>query len=164
MTDLVKANKGQFKKAHKVQPKVPSQLKHGMGTRKVRDPFYASWCRMKRRCLNKNSKEYATYGAKGIGVSPDWLSFEGFYADMRPTWFPGASLDRIDNGKGYSPNNCRWVTMADQARNKTTVRTYMWGTEKLTIPQIADQMGIKPKTLYARIVIYKWPLERAFKI
>lgn len=164
MTDPIKANKGQFKKGHTVQPTVPSQLRHGMGTRKVRNPIYAAWSRMKRRCFNKNSKEYAAYGAKGITVSLDWRYFDEFLADMGATWFPGASLDRIGNSKGYSKENCRWVTMADQARNKTTVRLYDYLGDKLTIPQLAQMSGVKPKTLYARLVIQKWPLERALRL
>lgn len=169
MTDLVKAklieNKGHFKKGHKIQPLIPSQITHGMSSRKARNPIYSAWSRMKRRCNNENSKEYVAYGAKGIKVSDSWAkSFPNFYTDMGTSWFAGASLDRIDNSKGYSKENCRWATMADQARNKTTVRLYDFEGERLTIPQIAEKVGIKPKTLYARLVRQKWPLERAVLI
>lgn len=162
MNDLVRANKGQFKKGHKIQPLVPSRLKHGFSTTHVeRNPIYSAWSRMKRRCNNENSKEYSAYGAKGIKVSDLWTSFENFYADTGSSWFLGASIDRIDNSKGYSAGNCRWATMADQARNKATVRLYMYAGKMLTIPQIAQRIDIKPKTLYSRLVRQKLPFERA---
>lgn len=137
------------------------QYKHGMGSRSERNPVYTTWTHIKRRCLNKNSKEYAAYGAKGITISEDWMIFENFHTDMAQTWFPKASIDRVDNAKGYSKENCRWATMADQARNKTTVRLYKIGHLNLTIPQVAEIYQIKPKTLYDRLVRQGLPLERA---
>ncbi|HNA61994.1 MAG TPA: hypothetical protein PKW79_02840 [Rhabdochlamydiaceae bacterium] len=95
-------------------------LKHGMsGT-----PTYESWRAMKRRVLNKNNNSYDRYGGRGIGICAEWLhSFETFYSDMgkRPD---GMTLDRIDNGNGYSKDNCRWATASEQQRNK---RQYTWG-------------------------------------
>lgn len=80
---------------------------------------------------------------------------------MADSWFPGASIDRIDNSKGYSKENCRWATVVEQARNKTTVTKYTYQGKTLTIPEWAEIYDIKPRTLYARLKIYKWPVERA---
>ena len=62
---------------------------------------------MRDRCNNPNAKNYNRYGGRGITYSPEWESFSQFYADMgeRPE---GLTLDRIDNDRGYTAENCRW--------------------------------------------------------
>jgi len=94
-----------------------AQTTHGMyGT-----PTYRSWRAMLARCLDERHKQFADYGGRGITVDDAWLQFENFFADMgeRPE---GRTLDRIDNGRGYSGGNCRWATRSEQARNKRTAR------------------------------------------
>ena len=79
-------------------------------------PTYRSWLSMRSRCRNPNNESFQYYGGRGIAIAPRWDSFEAFLADMgeRPE---GASLDRIDVNGNYEPGNCRWATMATQARN-----------------------------------------------
>lgn len=137
-----------------------SQYRHGMfGTRGHR-----IWCLMKRRCLNPNDESYPRYGGAGITVCPEWMTFEGFWKDMGPTYFDEAHIDRINNDLGYSRENCRWVTFKESQRNKRSVRTYWYRGARRTIPEIAALRGMKEDTLYARLVKYKWPLERAVSL
>jgi len=81
--------------------------------------IYNVWSGIIRRCTNPNYKRYHKYGGRGIKVCDEWLnSFEAFYNDMGDLPFEGATIDRIDNDDGYYKENCRWVTMQQNAWNQ----------------------------------------------
>ena len=81
---------------------------------------YNSWRGMRNRCYQLSGKEFSSYGGRGIKVCARWLkSFQYFLDDMgeRPT--PKHQIDRIDNNGDYDPSNCRWVTCAENQKNKS---------------------------------------------
>ena len=86
---------------------------HGLSTHRI----YGVWVGMKRRCENKKHKAFKYYGSIGIKVCDSWNSVENFIEDMYPSFKEGLTLDRKDNNKGYSKNNCRWATRKVQTRN-----------------------------------------------
>lgn len=80
--------------------------------------LYGTWIMMKHRCNNPNNIAYEYYGGRGISVCERWLhSFENFLEDMGEKPSAEHTLDRIDNNKGYSPNNCKWSTKSEQIIN-----------------------------------------------
>jgi len=75
---------------------------------------------MKSRCYNPNVESYPYYGGKGITVCEEWQRFEAFRDwSMANGYDENRSIDRIDNSNGYFPQNCRWSTDKEQARNTT---------------------------------------------
>lgn len=115
---------------------------------------------MHERCRNQNRADYKWYGGRGIKVCERWSTLANFVADMgdRPK---GAQLDRIDNSKDYSPENCRWVSPAQNSNNRRTNRHItINGITKTLAEWIADS-GVKPSTVHQRFYVYGWPIEKA---
>lgn len=78
-----------------------------------------SWMAMRKRCRDPNNIGWRNYGARGIRVCKEWdESFEAFWRDMGPTWEPGLTIERIDVNGNYEPDNCEWIPLAEQLRNR----------------------------------------------
>jgi len=111
---------------------------------------WRAWSAMRNRCLNPTNAAYTNYGGRGIAVCPDWERFETFFADMGPRP-DGTSLDRIDNDKGYSADNCRWATRKQQSANRRNVRRVEANGSCLTLLEWSELSGIPPRTIAARL-------------
>lgn len=138
--------------------KIPKSKTHGMS----KTPEYITWNSMKERCYNTNNKGYKDYGARGIKVCDKWLhSFENFYKDMgkRPT--NKHTIERINNHKGYSPENCKWATMKEQGRNKRNNHLITFKGETKTISQWSEILNIKYRILEKRINRFHWSIEKS---
>lgn len=107
---------------------------------------YTVWKNMKARC-GPSAKERKYYYDKGIKICRRWSSFDNFLKDMGPK--PnGLSLDRINNNKGYSKNNCRWATMANQNRNKSSNILFDNGK---CLTDTAKELGLTKAAIISRL-------------
>jgi hypothetical protein len=124
------------------------QRKHGMsGT-----PEHHAWRSMYQRCNNPNNPQYSLYGGRGISVCPRWReSFENFLADMGPRPGDNYSVDRIDNNKGYSPDNCRWANDLEQSNNTRHNRRITYNGKTHTLTEWSRITGISKSGLRWRL-------------
>jgi len=88
--------------------------KHGLRHHK----FYKTWTGMMDRCYNEKSHAYPRYGGRGITVCDEWKNITNFISWVEKTYIEGCTLDRIDNDKGYSHENCRWADATIQNINQ----------------------------------------------
>jgi hypothetical protein len=135
--------------------------KNGKGT-----PEYSAWMLARVRCHVPSNHAYKGYGARGITMCDRWRfgeggksGFECFIADMGPRP-EGGTLDRIDNDKGYSPDNCRWVSMKVQGRNRRGNRIVECSKGTMCVSEAAELYGVSYNAVIKRLNS-GWDVERA---
>jgi hypothetical protein len=103
---------------------------------------------------------------KNVTICDRWLnSFENFLEDMGKAPSFNYQLDRIDNRKGYSPDNCRWLTHKENQRNKTDNVVIEWQGQKKCLSEWHENLGSKLGITYGTLsnrIIRGWPVEKAF--
>lgn len=119
-------------------------------TFKSGSPEYRAWFSMHARCGNPDHKSYPGYGGRGIVVCEAWGEFDTFLRDMGRRRSHLLSLDRINNDKGYSPENCRWATSKTQNRNRRDNRRLTLNGVTKTATEWADELDINRTTLAQR--------------
>jgi hypothetical protein len=134
--------------------------------------LYDIWHGMCRRCHDPRRKDYYKYGARGIKVCESWRgssepnewTHDGYTVFMQWAmshgYRDGMTLDRVSNGRGYAPNNCRWISKKAQAYNRKT-NTYLTveGVTR-TLTQWASERGIPDYVICKRLAA-GWDVERA---
>lgn len=124
-------------------------------------PLFQSWQAMVKRCINKKDPAYKNYGGRGISVCEEWLhSPNQFIADMNPRPL-GLELDRIDNNKGYSKENCKWSTRKEQCTNRRSTILITFNNQTNSILEWSRITGINRRTITQRLS-KNWNLERVF--
>ena len=121
---------------------------HGMSKTRI----YSIWNGMKTRCHAKRGTNAHLYANKGITVCPEWENdFVAFFDwAMANGYADNLTIDRIDNGKGYSPDNCRWITIEEQQSNKTTNVLVEYKGKKYCLRQLCLEIGFPYKTAHRR--------------
>lgn len=128
--------------------------------------LYRIWHYMRVRCNNPHHNGYDRYGGRGIQICEEWNDFEAFkrwaiqagYDENAPS--RQCTIDRINNNKGYSPDNCRWATAKEQANNRSSNHLMTYHGETHNISEWADITGIDRRAILARLK-RGWSDERA---
>lgn len=118
------------------------------------------WAGMRKRCFNKKDWAYKWYGGRGIGISDEWGTFNGFVADMglAPE---GLTLERVDVNSGYCKSNCVWIALNKQAQNKTTTLWVTYDGITSCLKSLCSRLGVPYMRTYKRYRVRGWDLERA---
>lgn len=116
---------------------------------------------IKQRCYNSNAHKYKVYGSRGIKVCDEWLNdFKAFYEwSINNGYSDKLSIDRINVNGNYEPNNCRWVDMKTQQRNRTNNHLLTYNGNTYTINEWAEILHIKRETLKNRLFL-GWSIEK----
>ena len=121
---------------------------HGMSN----TPLYKSWSAMKRRCNYPDELHKKYYKDKGIKYCEEWENFENFKDwALENGYVENYTIERLDNSKGYFPENCTWIPAKDQSKNRTTNHLVEINGVKKPISVWCEEYGIKWTTFYARL-------------
>lgn len=134
------------------------RLEHGL----TATHQYQVWQNMCQRIINPNHTFYGNYGGRGLTIDERWLGeggYSNFYADMGPTP-EGCTLERRDNNKGYSKENCYWATRKQQGRNKRNNHLVEFNGEIMCVTAWEEKLGMPEGCLKKRLQ-RKWTIERA---
>lgn len=159
---IIIVNRSNLTSGHSTQCK-PCAIKDGFhrpkhGMRKTR--LYRTWVSMRSRCKYPSATRYSLYGGRGITVCPEWNGKNGFENFAKWALSHGfvenaepysCTLDRIDTNKGYSPQNCRFVSNYDQSNNRNSNITITdTDGEVLTLKQAAKKHNLNYQTVHSR--------------
>lgn len=137
-----------------------AQTKHGDS----RSRLYRIYSGMKERCYRPTDEhKKKNYKDKGITICDEWLqNYENFkFWAMNNGYADNLTIERIDNNKGYSPDNCRWITREEQATNRSTNYYITIGEETHTMAEWCRINGISRDAACKRIEAYGWDPIRA---
>lgn len=135
--------------------------KHGMSNSKL----YRVWNGMKNRCYCKTVKSYKDYGARGIDVCDEWRnSPEAFISwALKNGYSDGMTIERIDNEKGYSPDNCKWISKGEQTKNRRNCRLYTYNGKTQVLSEWCKELNVDYKMTHNRINKLHWTFEKAIE-
>lgn len=124
--------------------------------------LYGIWKGIKTRTQNPNHKDYKYCGAKGITVCDEWADSYDAFKDwaLSNGHVDGLTIDRIDNNRGYEPDNCRWADLYTQANNKSNNHLLTFDGKTQTMAQWAKETGIKRGIIKDRLKS-GWSVEKA---
>lgn len=131
-------------------------VKHGF----YKLPEFQIWRGIVHRCTNPRYHSFPNYGGRGITISDEWMDFARFYADMGARPSESHSVERKDNSKGYSSDNCVWATPVEQSRNTRRSVMIEFQGERLCMAEWAERRGWSYWMLRARFRA-GWDVERA---
>ena len=114
--------------------------------------IFQIWCNMHNRCNKNNRRDSKYYYGKGIKVCKEWETYENFQSwAIENGYSDNLTIDRIDTEGDYEPLNCRWVTLAEQQRNKSNCCYVTINGVKKTLSEFAKEIGVSRETLRYRI-------------
>lgn len=119
---------------------------------------------MKTRCYNKKHTSYKNHGARGINICDEWLNNPKLFIQwsLNNGYKDGLTIDRINNDKGYCPENCRYTTIKIQNRNTRQNVFIEFNDEVLCFNDMCRKYNINRITARTRMNRLGWSVEKTF--
>ena len=138
-----------------IKERKQKKIEAGIKGKMREDELYTTYHGMHSRCERKSHSSYKNYGGRGIAICHEWCGKDGFFNfkkwAINNGWVKGLSLDRIDNEKGYSPDNCRFATRMEQNLNRRSNIMYEYSGITMPLGMIAKLEDVKYGLLYTRV-------------
>lgn len=146
--DKLNANRAKSCGCLKNQLSAKARIKHGFSNTRLSRILNG----IIQRCNNPNLKNYNNYGGRGISICNEWVNNKSsFYKWAIDNGYnDNLEIDRINVNGNYEPNNCRWVDLKTQARNKRTSKVISYGSDKLTVAEWCEKINISQKCFFQR--------------
>lgn len=126
-------------------------IKHGHSVGRKASRTLKSYQHARERCTNPNTERWDAYGGRGITMCDRWLSGFSYFLEDMGECPPGMSIERIDNDGPYSPENCRWAPLHEQAENKQQTVWVEFHGERMCLKRFAEKIGHPYKSLHAKV-------------
>ena len=141
--------------------KISHTQKHNMSKTKI----YRTWASMKNRCCNPNTQYFKNYGGRGINVCKEWMeSFESFRNWAYTNGYSDdLTIERIDNNGNYCPENCTWIPLSEQAKNRRNGYSITYKNKTQNLKSWCDELNLDYKMIHNRIYKLNWSFERAIQ-
>jgi hypothetical protein len=137
-------------------------------TRQTHFRLYKVWDNMKARCYNPKHTSYYLYGGRGITICDEWKNnfasfakwaYKNGYDENAPKG--KCTIDRVDNNKGYSPDNCKWVTIGQNLNNKRNCRMFTHDGKTQSLADWARELGMDYNAFLSRMHRNGYDFEQA---
>ena len=135
---------------------------HGLNDHPLRSHYHA----MKSRCYDTRNMGYPNYGGRGVKICQEWLDSYPAFVEwaLNSGWAEGLTIDRIDVNGDYSPDNCRWITRAEQSHNTRRNKFYTYQGQTKTLTQWSRDLKIPYERLRGRLRKCGCTFEEAVKM
>lgn len=122
------------------------------------------WMGIVERC-NPESVNSERYGKRGIKICEEWKDYVAFSKWARENGYAdNLTIERIDVNGDYCPENCKWIEMSKQARNRRTTHYVTYNGKKMSLAEACETAGLPYKQVFERIVKRGWPVEKALSV
>lgn len=132
---------------------------HGMSKSKI----YRVWAAMKARCYNTKTAAYKDYGGRGIQMCDEWKdSSEKFMSwALANGYKESLTIERINNDSDYCPENCTWISLQEQSKNRRSCHRITYNNKTQNLVQWCEELNLPYKHIHNRISKLGWSFERA---
>ena len=138
------------------------RISHGKKTHgESHTPLHNIWCGINNRCDPEHIHS-ERYGKRGIVMCEEWQSYEVFAEWARNNGYEeGLTIERIDVNGNYCPENCTWIPLERQARNRRKTHWVIYKGRRMSLAEACELAELPYKQVFWRMAHSGWTFEKA---